>query len=335
MRHERTIVHILDDFAMGGVTRALKNFEDPRLAQLGQHVATDMRDGCPKASSANDIAIVHFTANWLKLGALAELKTLGGFSKVILIEHSYTDGFEQSEVRLQMKFRQLLRAAYFLVDTVVAVSEGQRRWILEAKLAPARKVVAIPQSRDCSSLLDISLPDRSGGPLKIGAYGRFHRQKGFDLLIEAMTKVPPAIACLILAGTGPEEPALRTKAAPIPHVEFCPPFSTPDRFLARTDVIAIPSRWEAFGLVGTEARMAGRPIIAAGIDGLTDQLSGQGFRHRCGDVDSLVSAIRSAASAEDFLRRAGTTRAEAIGEYDRMIGAWQTELSAHEVAAAA
>lgn len=34
------------------------------------------------------------------------------------------------------------------------------------------------------------------------------------------------------------------------------------------DFVAIPSRWEAFGLVALEARAAGRPIICSDIDGL-------------------------------------------------------------------
>ena len=87
------IVHVLDDLAMGGVTRALKNFEHPGLAGIGKHETVDIRKANVRATGSDDIAVIHFTANWRKLPWLADLRLCGGFSKVILIEHTYTEGF--------------------------------------------------------------------------------------------------------------------------------------------------------------------------------------------------------------------------------------------------
>ena len=68
MLSDRKIVHVLDDLAMGGVTRALKNFEHPELAAMGEHKTIDIRQGRVRAAGPDDIAIIHFTANWKKLG---------------------------------------------------------------------------------------------------------------------------------------------------------------------------------------------------------------------------------------------------------------------------
>lgn len=321
------ILHVLDDLAMGGVTRALKNFEHPKLKDIGAHEIADIRKEKVRAASPDDIAVVHFTANWQKLGWLLDLKARGGFSRIILIEHSYTRGYEASEVKPKKRFRLMLRLAYHLVDQVVAVSKNQRDWMLELRLAPASKVVAIPQSRLCEDLLKLPPKARDDGPLQIRAFGRFHKQKGFDLLIQAMERVPAHMATLKIAGTGPDKARLQDLSSQLGHVEICQSFKSPQQFLSSADIVAIPSRWEAFGLVGTEARAAGRPIIAAQIDGLCDQLDDSGFGHSANSVPSLVKAIYCAALANDLTERGQHARIRAADEFDRMIEQWHTLLS--------
>jgi len=327
MTQDRRIVHVLDDLAMGGVTRALKNFETAELAALGRHETVDIRSQTVKATSRDDIAIVHFTANWKKLSWLLNLRARGRFKKVILIEHTYTAGFEASEVEPKRRFHWMLRIAYSLVDQVIAVSNNQRDWILRHKLAPPTKVVAIPQSRQCDDLLNLDPVERSNSPLKIGAFGRFHKQKGFDLLIQAMARVPAHVAQLKLAGEGPEHDRLKQFATGLPHVEIVDPFASPEAFLTSVDVVAIPSRWEAFGLVGTEARAAGRPIIAADIDGLADQLDGSGFSHAPNSIPSIVRAIYKAAKAQDLAQRGMAARTRAASEFDKMVQSWSAVLA--------
>lgn len=321
------ITHVLDDLAMGGVTRALKNFEHPSLAELGAHEHVDIRETRVRASGPKDIAVVHFTANWKKLGWLLDLRLRGGFDRIILVEHSYTEGYETSEVAPKRRFRQMLRFAYRLVDQVVAVSKTQREWMIAHKLAPSEKIVAIPQSRICDDLLAITPCNRDTGPLQIRAFGRFHKQKGFDLLIKAMARVPSHMAVLKIAGTGPDAEDLKALSQKLSNVEICDPFDSPTDFLSEADLVAIPSRWEAFGLVGTEARAAGRPILAARVDGLCDQLDRTGFGHAPGSVSSIVSAIYRSANATNINERGRAARSRAAGEYDRMIARWGALLS--------
>jgi len=327
MLEKPNFIHVLDDLAMGGVTRALKNFEHPSLTALGRHEHVDIRKQRVRATGPNDIAIVHFTANWKKLKWLLELRLRGGFAKIILVEHSYTEGYETSEVKPKRRFRQMLRLTYRLVDQVVAVSETQRDWMIAHKLVDHEKVIAIPQSRICEDLMKIAPCKRETGPLQIRAFGRFHKQKGFDLLIEAMACVPSKVATLKIAGTGPDADKLNALSKDLDHVEICAPFNSPEAFLSSADLVAIPSRWEAFGLVGTEARASGRPILAARVDGLCDQLDQHGFGHAPGSVDSIVRAIYRSANAENLNQRGLHARNRAAGEYDQMIGNWCALLS--------
>lgn len=323
----RRIVHLIDDTAMGGVTRALDNFSDPRLKALGHHEVADIRTGLPKASGPDDIAVIHFTANWRKLPLLANIRFRGRFSRVILIEHTYTEGFERCCVINQARFRSMLRQAYKFADTIIAVSQDQGRWMQEAHLAHAAKVEVIGQARNVGELMNLPLIQRSTGPLRIGAFGRFHEQKGFDLLIKAMSRISPDTARLQLAGDGPQKAALTELASGLDHVQIDKAFASPKAFLDSVDVVAIPSRWEAFGLVGSEARAAGRPIIAANVDGLRQQIADHSYAHRVSDIYDLQRAIEHAA-ADPFIQNRGLrARAHVRDEYDQMIEAWTGLLS--------
>lgn len=200
--------------------------------------------------------------------------------------------------------------------------------MLDNRLASAHKIIAIPQSRDCADLVHLPYSTRTGGPLKIGAFGRFHRQKGFDLLLDAMTRISPEVAELKLAGKGELSEAFARQASNVSSIEILPAFSSPAEFLSSVDVVAIPSRWEAFGLVGTEARAAGRPIIVSDVDGLRDQAGAHAFTHRVGDVQDIVRAIQLAASATDMTQRAVAARKSAVMEYGAMIAGWEKVLAA-------
>src|SRR5690606_29186127 len=100
------------------------------------------------------------------------------------------------------------------------------------------------------------------------AIGRLVPEKGFDILLEALRLLRRDgidVRCIVL-GEGPEGPALkrRSKDLQIDTVVDFPGFSTnPYSFLARADVLAVPSRWEGFGNVIVEALTLNTPVVAA------------------------------------------------------------------------
>lgn len=335
MPHRPRYFHLLDDMAMGGVTRALANFQHPRLTALGEHLVTDINQKVPKTRRSGDIAIIHFTANWKKLTRLMDLRYRRGFDQIILIEHTYTAGFERHCVPHPKRFHQMLRFAYSLVDTVVAVSEAQRQWMIESELAAPQKILTITQARDCSELESVPAVVRDQRPVRIGAFGRFHEQKGFDLLVRAASRIPSHLFTLKLAGAGDEAGLLKVLSHNSPNIKIVPAFSSPTEFLNSVDWVAIPSRWEAFGLVGLEARSAGRPIIAAQVDGLIDQIGESGIGHDPCNVDALETALWQAIRSQDISHRSARAREEAQDAFDSMLAGWENLLSAPELAIAA
>ncbi|WP_298333933.1 glycosyltransferase [Asticcacaulis sp.] len=107
---------------------------------------------------------------------------------------------------------------------------------------------------------------------RIGALGRLHVNKGFDVLIRAagLLRDRGSEVSLRIAGDGPEKAALN---ALITELKLEDRVSLPgwiepaDTFVASLDLFVLSSRVEPFGLVVAEAMAAGVPIISTRIDG--------------------------------------------------------------------
>jgi D-inositol-3-phosphate glycosyltransferase len=103
--------------------------------------------------------------------------------------------------------------------------------------------------------------------------GRFHIQKGFDIVIRAFVKERFSDARLLVIGDGPEMAELRRVAASHDSIQFIARTDDPALFLQRCHIVAMPSRWEPYGLVALEAMAAGRTVLCPAIDGLKDHIA--------------------------------------------------------------
>ena len=140
--------------------------------------------------------------------------------------------------------------------------------------------------------------------------GRIVRNKGLDVLLEALASIPASWDELLVAGDGWDAPYARTRADELglaARVRFLGWASTEtvSDVLAEAAVLALPSRWpEPFGIVGIEAMAAARPVVASGIGGIPEWLeAGETGRIVApGDPAALASAL--AALLGDELERA-------------------------------
>jgi mannosyltransferase len=111
----------------------------------------------------------------------------------------------------------------------------------------------------------------------IGCVGRLRHEKGQGLLLDAMAEVVKifATARLLVVGDGPDEDTLKYHAAQKGlqnQVTWCGKTDAERvfRLYSLMDVVAVPSRFEGFGLVAAEAMAAGRPVVASAVDGLEE-----------------------------------------------------------------
>jgi glycosyltransferase involved in cell wall biosynthesis len=291
-----TVAHLLSDAALGGVTRfldALGQRLGPRIRQTRYAVTPET--ALPARLDA-DVVVLHFTMSWSKLPYLLMLRARRRSRPIALVEHSYSEAFERTYVSAPWRFRAMLRLTYALCDRVVAVSYGQAAWMRRARLLPATKLTVISPFTDCSDLNKLPYPQTTTAPLRLGAYGRYSAQKNFPLLIAAMRHVDPSVATLTMRGFGPDTAALRTAADALPHVIVGDKIDDLAAFLETIDAVVVPSSYEPFGQVALEARLAGRPVIVANIDGLPEQVDqGAGFIFASGDEIALAADIAAMA----------------------------------------
>jgi glycogen synthase len=124
-------------------------------------------------------------------------------------------------------------------------------------------------------------------------------QKGLDFLFEAFAKVADDIPQrLVIAGDGPDRDAVESlalKFGVFDRVQFVGWVPPEDRFkwLSSADFIAMPSRYESFGMVAAEALAVETPVVAFDIPCLRELVgSDVGAIVPEGDVDALAKAVR-------------------------------------------
>ena len=202
------ITHLLDDFGMGGVTRALSLFDDPRMTREAESRTVRMGRGPAGAVRLDsDLIVIHVPPSWGRLPYLAALRLKNPHARIVQVEHSYTRAFEAEKVSSSGRFRTLLQTAARPVDEVVAVSGAQRRWLAEAGVS-SRKLHTIHPWSGRDDLYQVPDLEPRGGPLRLLAYGRLAPEKNFAALIEAMRSFRADEVTLTLFGSGPEEERL-------------------------------------------------------------------------------------------------------------------------------
>jgi glycosyltransferase involved in cell wall biosynthesis len=292
-RMRAKVWHLIGDKRAGGSNHLVRHL----IASLGKSFDFSMlrleeaKQKLPRHKP--DLIIFHYPCAWKYL---PDLRLLKKYSPVYICDHHYCQGFEQHQVSSRFRFRLMLRLAYSLADGVVGVSQAQRQWLISANLVTPKKITVITPALPLEDLLHVPAK-KPGNLLVLGAYGRFARQKGFDLLLETFaqktTELPPEHFQLYLGGYGPDEAMIQQLAEGLPQVQLLGTINDVPGFLAACDVVVIPSRWEPWGLVALEAKAAGKPILAFAIDGLSEQGQGCGLLIPPDNVSELAKGISS------------------------------------------
>jgi glycosyltransferase involved in cell wall biosynthesis len=278
-----------------------------------------------KASTvfANEI-ISHVSTCWANMPMLIALRARHPNTPMIHFEHSYSERFVAANVVHRNRFDALMRCSYSLFDTVVAVSEQQRDWMLRRRFCSPQRLAVIEPCVDLKPFLAVQ--DRQpDGKVVIGAIGRFAPQKGFDILIKGFRDINRSDMELHLYGSGPEERSLRALAEACPNIVFKGYVSQPARAFAACDIVAMPSRYEPYGLVAIEAMAARRPVLCTRVDGLIGHI-------RAGAIDIGENTAHSWTMALNALDPAALGafivrgRAHAEGAESRFSAAWRNLL---------
>lgn len=318
-------VQLVDDLSMGGVSNGLKVFDHPGLKPLIESRVVAVRPALSIAPVIDaDVIFIHFPPSWKTLPFLVSLRLRNPGARLMHIEHSYTRAWERLKVPAKRRFRTMLNLAYRLSHDVVAVSRGQADWLVDCGAVHPRKLqILYPWSGE-QGLLDVPMASpHLGRPLRLAAYGRFAEAKGFDVLIDAVKRLDPTAFSLVLGGCGVDDEKLRVRAQDCPNIRFAGRVDDVAGFLSDCDVVVVPSRWEAFGQVAAEGRMAGRPIVVPDVDGLAEQVGEAGLVVDCSSAAALSRALAALPNQPlDVMAKAA--RASMRDAEAERIGAWRT-----------
>ncbi|MEO9600885.1 glycosyltransferase family 4 protein [Parasphingorhabdus sp.] len=274
------IVHLLDDISLGGVTKSLELFRNPTLER---HYSFSVEEVHPEWSIAPrfdaSAIVVHFSVSWKTMPFLYSLASKNPKAKLILMQHSYSEEWEQINVPEKGRFRSMLKLAHRVFDRVICVSEAQAMWLQGATGLEDPKLAVIYPWSDMQGLAQLFRPHFSQkDPITIGTYGRFVQEKGFEQLINAFNSLgEQSEVKLRIGGFGPDETKLKQLAADNANISFFGKVGRLADFYKQCDIIAVPSQFEAYGLVATEARLAARPIFVSNAGGLPEQVSDAGL----------------------------------------------------------
>jgi glycosyltransferase involved in cell wall biosynthesis len=239
------------------------------------------------------------------------------------------------------------RVTAFMADHVVAVSDGVKVHVMRNAPLPEHKVSTIYNgvvvgnnaSFDASALMnDIGL--MADERILLTA-GRLHRQKGYDLLLQALSVVQksfPGVKMLIL-GEGEEEKSLKKLAHSLELSEkvlFLGLRSDVDRLMQCSDIFVLSSRWEGFPNVLLEAMAAGKPVVATAVGGVqelvVDEVTGMLVPPQ--DETALADAIMLLLSDKERALAMGAAGRERVLQHfsmDSMLS--KTEALYHELLA--
>lgn len=147
---------------------------------------------------------------------------------------------------------------------------------------------------------------RAEPPYRLGFLGRWHPNKGIDLLLDALTRLSDAdwnrIERLTIAGGGPLDQLVRSRVGkladrgiPVTVRGYLDKPCAAD-FLGSLDYVIVPSRIESIPVILSDAMQAMSPMLVTPVGDMARVVEsyGTGLVARGADPDSLVEALQRA-----------------------------------------
>ena len=188
--------------------------------------------------------------------------------RVVYCPHGWA--FSRKTSQLSHQVTKLVERVFAkFSDRIICISGDEFREGVRAGISPKRLALAhngISRERPSPDATTAIWPSQKTRVLFIG---RLDRQKGYDLLIEAARQLEDVIDVRIIGASvvgKQENHDVPRNVALLGWMNR----NQIEAHLEKADLVVIPSRWEAFGLVAIEAMRAAKPIIAFRIGALPE-----------------------------------------------------------------
>lgn len=174
-------------------------------------------------------------------------------------------------------FKTLYRIFYSRLDRIVCQSHAMKEDVATTFSVPHRKMVVINNPVDVGQvrvLAQAPLAETTWRtyPVRLVAVGRLGREKGFDILLDALAVLKEPRIGLAILGEGTQGAELQAQAERLglqKQVYFAGYQSNPYAWITRSDAFVLSSRHEGFPNVVIEALACNRPVVATPAPGGT------------------------------------------------------------------
>ncbi|WP_144799652.1 glycosyltransferase family 4 protein [Halorubrum depositum] len=190
--------------------------------------------------------------------------------------------------RLSPLYRAVERRYLATVDGVVCNSAATRDAVAALGVDPEATVVAPPAGDRFDPAIDddaiekraAALGDSNPSPLRVAFVGNIEPRKGLDTLVEGMARADAAVELTVVGRTvdeghvGDVRRLVRERGLG-DRVSFAGRLSDAELadVLRESHVLAVPSRYEGFGIVYLEGMSFGLPAIASRAGGASDTVT--------------------------------------------------------------
>lgn len=236
-----------------------------------------------------------------------------GYPIVSIVHHLRSS--EAHPAPLAAIYRRVERAYLASVDGFICNSHTTRR-VVEALIGAGRPtVVAVPGADHLGAALtpqQIAERVQAGGPLRVLFVGNLIPRKGLHILLEALARLSPDLWHLMVVGSlSVDPPYVRAVQRRIERlglaerVRLTGALEQDDliALFCRSDVLAVPSSYEGYGIVYVEGMAFGLPAIATTAGAAAEIVTHghNGFLVPAGDVEALSACLQALASNRERL----------------------------------
>ena len=267
--------------------------------------------------------LVHLHSTYAGFVLRPLLALLPGRPRVVYCAHGWAFDREGS-VRSNRILACIERLWSRACDAVVCISQHDTDSALRVGIARSRLVTVCNGIADAPAPPDAAVASAvqrwAGDGLRVLFVGRLDRQKGVDVLYEALCRPGPrasavVVGAAVVAGDAAAPPENVRVTGWLPRDQIA-------ALYAAAQVLVVPSRWEGFGLVALEAMRAGRAVLASRVGGLPEVVDAgvTGALFEPGDAVGLADLLACLPAAElAAMGEAGRARFESLFDVTRVV----------------
>ncbi len=192
------------------------------------------------------------------------------FARVpVIVSTEHNTWFDESSFKHFLK-----RWVAKISDRIIVISRAVAEYATTVEKVNPKKIVVIPNRIELSRFAQISRLSLVDAPhVKLLSVGRLEEQKGFDVLLSALSAIRDLPWTLTIVGNGSLLSILEDRIRLLGLVNKVQLYGTTDEMpelYAQHDVFVLASRWEGLGLVIMEAMSTGMPVIATRVGGIPE-----------------------------------------------------------------